>query len=51
MPNELQVGMMVNGWNSNGSTPDLGLVPDVVGTFDYIRLWRPDAGAASCTAG
>jgi hypothetical protein len=50
MPDQIQLGMMVNGWNSNGGSPDFDLDPDVVATFDYIRLWRPDAGEASCTA-
>ncbi len=49
MPGALQVGLMTNGWNSNGTEPDLGASPDVVGTFEYIRMWRPD-GAGDCTA-
>jgi regulation of enolase protein 1 (concanavalin A-like superfamily) len=50
MPNDVQLGMMVNGWNSNGGQPDLDLDPDVVATFDYIRMWRPESGEDSCTA-
>jgi len=40
-PAELQVGLIVNGWNSMGSEPDTSLTPDLRAEFDYIRLWRP----------
>lgn len=45
MNGELQVGLMVNGWNSNGSMPDTDIEPDVIGRFDYVRLSQPQSEA------
>ena len=49
MPQMVQLGLMANGWNSNGSMPDFDVEPDVEASFEYIRLWRPDS-EADCTA-
>jgi hypothetical protein len=49
MPEDLQVGMIVNGWNSSGPEPDLSRAPDVEATFDYVRFAVPD-GEAGCVA-
>lgn len=48
-PEELQVGMIVNGWNSGGTTPDTTRTPDLLARFDYVRFWTP-SGLGACSA-
>lgn len=50
LPAEVQVGMIVNGWNSSGQQPDLSRTPDLEATFDYVRFSVP-TGEGDCTAG
>lgn len=38
MPAELQVGLLVNGWNSTGGTPDFEATPDIQAMFEYVRF-------------
>ncbi len=37
-PKTLQVGLVVNGWNSQGGQPDTSRMPDLRATFDYVRV-------------
>lgn len=49
LPTDLQVGLVVNGWNSSGEEPDLGRTPDLEATFDYVRFALPQS-EADCVA-
>lgn len=49
LPDDLQVGLVANGWNSEGLEPDPSITPDLRASFDYIRLWRPQS-EADCMA-
>lgn len=49
LPDSLQVGLVANGWNSEGIEPDTTITPDLRASFDYIRLWRPTS-PADCVA-
>lgn len=49
LPGTLQVGTIVNGWNSLGPEPNLDVAPDLEATFDYVRFSRPTT-EADCTA-
>lgn len=48
-PETLQVGLVVNGWNSGGPQPDLTRDPDLLARFGYARFWTP-ADFNACTA-
>jgi hypothetical protein len=43
LPDQVQVGMMANGWNSTGGDPDTTQSADVDASFDYVRFWVPEA--------
>ncbi len=49
LPPDLQVGLIVNGWNTSDQQPDLSRTSDLEATFDYIRYSVP-GGEADCTA-
>ncbi|MEM7160587.1 MAG: hypothetical protein AAF799_47560 [Myxococcota bacterium] len=49
LPDTLQVGLVANGWNSDGLEPDPSITPDLRASFGYIRLW-PGATEADCLA-
>ncbi|MEM6991441.1 MAG: hypothetical protein AAF721_13115 [Myxococcota bacterium] len=49
LPEDLQVGLVAGGWNSNAEAPDTSVEPDIEARFDYIRFSTIDDEAA-CTA-
>jgi hypothetical protein len=38
LPETLQVGVAVNGWNAGGNLPDYTHTPDIRATFEYVRF-------------
>ncbi|MEX1365751.1 MAG: hypothetical protein AB1Z98_21670 [Nannocystaceae bacterium] len=45
LPDELQVGLIVNGWGANEDQPNPASTPDLRASFDYIRLWHTSSEA------
>jgi hypothetical protein len=41
LPDEVQLGLVTNGWNSQGERPNANVAPDLYARFDYARFRRP----------
>lgn len=50
LPDEVQLGLVTNGWNSLGPQPDPNVAPDLFARFGYARFRRP-ASVEDCLTG
>ncbi|MCK6571675.1 hypothetical protein L6V77_11355 [Myxococcota bacterium] len=50
LPDEVQLGLVTNGWNSLGPQPDPNVAPDLFARFGYARFRRP-ANVEDCLTG
>jgi hypothetical protein len=50
LPDEVQLGLVTNGWNSLVAEPNPNVAPDLFARFGYARFRRP-AGLDDCLAG